>query len=61
MSNKICKRCGASVDSKGVCPQCGNDQRDFFVKHKVLSVIAVVILLAVVITASLLRLWYMLF
>lgn len=41
-----CKVCGKEV-AKGVkkCPNCGKDQRNFFMKHKVLSfVIAVFIL-----------------
>lgn len=35
-----CKACGKEI-AKGVkvCPHCGKDQRNFFMRHKVLSVI----------------------
>lgn len=49
MALKICKECGAEVSSKGVCPKCGKDQRNFFVKHKVITFILVVIILGVVV------------
>lgn len=41
MAMKICKECGSEVSSKGVCPKCGKDQRNFFVKHKVVTFILV--------------------
>ena len=49
MALKICKECGAEVSSKGVCPKCGKDQRNFFVKHKVITFILIVIILGVII------------
>lgn len=52
MALKICKECGAEVSSKGVCPKCGKDQRNFFVKHKVITFLLVVIVLGVVIGVS---------
>lgn len=41
-----CKACGADI-AKGVkkCPHCGKDQRNFFMRHKVISVIIVIIIL----------------
>ena len=49
MALKICKECGTEVSSKGVCPKCGKDQRNFFVKHKVITFILIVIILGVII------------
>lgn len=42
-----CKACGKSI-AKGVkkCPSCGKDQRNFFAKHKILTVVLAVFLLA---------------
>lgn len=42
-----CKACGADI-AKSVkkCPHCGEDQRNFFMRHKILSVIIVLIVLA---------------
>lgn len=52
MALKNCKECGAEVSSKGVCPKCGKDQRNFFVKHKVITFILVVVLLGVIVGVS---------
>lgn len=43
---KNCKACGKEV-AKGIkrCPNCGKDQRNFFMKHKVLSFIIAVFIL----------------
>ena len=49
MALKICKECGTEVSSKGVCPKCGKDQRNFFVKHKVITFILIVIILGIII------------
>ena len=37
-----CKACGKDI-AKGVnkCPNCGKDQRNFFMKHKIISVIII--------------------
>lgn len=48
MAMKVCKECGTEVSSKGVCPKCGKDQRNFFVKHKVITFILIVIVIGVV-------------
>lgn len=44
-----CKACGKDI-AKGVkkCPSCGKDQRNFFMKHKILSVIAIFVILGVI-------------
>ena len=52
MALKICKECGAEVSSKGICPKCGKDQRNFFVKHKFITFLLVVIVLGAVVGAS---------
>lgn len=49
MALKNCKECGTEVSSKGVCPKCGKDQRNFFVKHKVITFILVVVALGIII------------
>ena len=42
-----CKACGKEI-AKGVkkCPHCGKDQRNFFMKHKIITGILVILLLA---------------
>lgn len=52
MAMKICKECGNEVSSKGVCPKCGKDQRNFFVKHKVITFLLVVIILGAIVGAT---------
>lgn len=44
-----CKTCGKEI-AKGVkkCPHCGKDQRNFFMKHKIISVIGIIIILCIV-------------
>ena len=44
-----CKACNKEI-AKGVkkCPHCGKDQRNFFMKHKILTGILVVVLLAAI-------------
>ncbi len=49
MALKICKECGSEVSSKGVCPKCGKDQRNFFAKHKVITFLLIVIILGAII------------
>lgn len=41
-----CKACGADI-AKGVkkCPHCGKDQRNFFMKHKIITFIIAIILI----------------
>ena len=53
MAMKVCKECGTEV-SKGAkaCPKCGKDQRNFFLKHKVLTFILAVILIGIIVGAS---------
>lgn len=42
-----CKACGADI-AKGVkkCPHCGKDQRNFFMKHKIITVVLAIIIIA---------------
>lgn len=45
---KKCKSCKTEIDDNAKkCPNCKSDQRNWFIKHKVLSVIILVILLAI--------------
>lgn len=48
MAMKACKECKKEISSSaGKCPECGKDQRSWFMRHKLLSVVIVVILLGV--------------
>jgi DNA-directed RNA polymerase subunit RPC12/RpoP len=43
-----CKECGAEISSSAKrCPNCGKDSRNFFMKHKIISVILILIVLSV--------------
>lgn len=44
-----CKTCGKEI-AKGVkkCPNCGKDQRSFFMKHKIISSIGIIIILCMI-------------
>jgi hypothetical protein len=44
-----CKACGKDI-AKGVkkCPHCGKDQRNFFMKHKIITIIGVLILIGII-------------
>ena len=49
MGMKKCKECGEEVSSSAKsCPKCGKDQRNFFKKHPVLSVIGVLVVLGII-------------
>ncbi len=50
MENLVkCKACGKEI-AKGVkkCPSCGKDQRNFFMKHKIITGIAVLFILGAI-------------
>lgn len=49
MAMKSCKDCGNEI-SKGAktCPKCGKDQRNFFIKHKFITFILVIIVLGAI-------------
>lgn len=49
MALKICKECGSEVSSKGVCQKCGKDQRNFFVKHKVITFILILVIIGTIV------------
>lgn len=48
MEQKRCKECGTEMNSNGVCPKCGKEQENFFIKHKVITFILVVIVFGVI-------------
>ena len=46
---KICKICGKELAKNAkVCPNCGQDQRNFFARHKVLSGLGILVILGVI-------------
>lgn len=47
-----CKACGKEI-AKGVkkCPHCGKDQRNWFMRHKILSFIGAIIVLVIIVNA----------
>ncbi|MDQ1002676.1 hypothetical protein QFZ28_003076 [Neobacillus niacini] len=51
MANLVqCKACGKEI-AKGVkkCPHCGKDQRNWFMRHKILTFILAIIILAILV------------
>ena len=43
MALKKCKECGKEISSSAKkCPSCGKDQRNWFVRHKVLTLIIII-------------------
>mgnify|MGYP003752928375 CR=1 FL=1 len=42
-----CKVCGKEVAKGAKCPNCGKDQRNFFERHKILTVILVIFILGI--------------
>lgn len=44
-----CKACGKEI-AKGVhkCPHCGKDQRNFFMKHKIISAVGILVILCAI-------------
>lgn len=49
MAMKKCKECGEEVSSSAkVCPKCGKDQRNFFMKHKVITFILAIVILGAI-------------
>jgi tRNA_anti-like len=43
---KKCKSCKSEIDSKASkCPHCGTDQRNWFMRHKIITVILVIIVI----------------
>lgn len=50
MANLVkCKACGKEI-AKGVkkCPNCGKDQRNWFMRHKIMTFIGAIILIAII-------------
>jgi len=49
MTLKTCKECGKEISSSvAKCPNCGKDQRNWFMRHKVLTVILVLIVIGII-------------
>ena len=50
---KKCKSCQSDIDDKAKkCPKCQADQRNWFIKHKILTVILVFIVFGIIGSAS---------
>jgi len=50
---KKCKSCQSDIDNKAKkCPKCQADQRNWFIKHKILTGILVIILITIVSNAG---------
>ena len=46
---KLCKACKSEIDPKATkCPKCGADQRIWFRKHPILTIILVIILIGII-------------
>jgi hypothetical protein len=53
MALKICKDCGKELSSDlKKCPSCGKDQRNWFMKHKIITFIGAFILLVIIIPTN---------
>jgi hypothetical protein len=45
MALKECKECGQEISSSAnKCPKCGKDQRNFFMRHKIISIMGLLII-----------------
>lgn len=38
---KKCRACGKEIAKRSVCAYCGEDNRNFFIRHKILTVLAI--------------------
>lgn len=53
MAMKQCKECGTEISSAAkICPKCGKEQRNFFMKHKGFTAILVLIILVIIAGAT---------
>lgn len=53
MAMKNCKDCGTQISSGAkICPNCGKDQRNFFMKHKIITFILVIFFIGMIATAT---------
>ena len=49
MAMKKCKECGAEISSSAKkCPSCGKDQRNWFSRHKLLTVILAIVVIGII-------------
>ncbi len=56
MALKKCKECGAEISSTAkVCPQCGKELQNIFVKHPIITIIAVIWILGFLVSITLPR------
>lgn len=46
MAMRPCKECNQEISSSAKkCPHCGKDQRNFFMRHKIITILGVFIIL----------------
>lgn len=49
MAMKICKECKKEISASAKkCPNCGKDQRNWFMRHKILSFIAAIVIIVII-------------
>ena len=49
MALKICKDCGSQISSKAkTCPKCGKEQQNFFMKHKIITLILILFIVGAI-------------
>lgn len=53
MAMRTCKECNKEISSSvKKCPNCGKDQRNWFMRHKILSIIAVIVIIVIISTVG---------
>lgn len=53
MAIKVCKDCGAEISTGAkACPKCGKDQRNFLVKHKIITFAIIIVLLGIIVAIA---------
>ncbi len=49
MAMKVCKECKKEISSSAKkCPNCGKDQRNWFMRHKILTLIAAIAIIGII-------------
>jgi len=53
MENKKCKECKSDIPAKAKkCPNCGTNQRNWFMRHKILTTLGILIVIVIATSAS---------
>lgn len=49
MATKLCKKCMQEMSSSSKkCPNCGKDQRNWFMRHKILTFLGIIVIIGVI-------------